>query len=167
MDPLSGLKHAKRIANHTSFFKTGVCLGRTLLCVVKASSLSTTIKLLEPTDQNVCGQRKEKPTFRKLLHGANDTFRIYKEFYIPMRSSSIHFMPTKLCFACVNGFEVVDPETLDMQSFLDPSDESLDFVQRRGDNSKPMAVYRLAKDFLLCYDGTYFGSPNWQVTPWR
>jgi len=137
--------------------------------MVRTSSLSTTIKLFEPIDQSARGQRKEKQTFHKLLQGANDTFRIYKEFYIPMQSFSIHFMRTKLCFACANGFEVVAPETLDMQSFLDPGDESLDFVRRKGDNSlsKPMAVFRLDKDFLLCYDGTYFGSPNWQVTPGR
>jgi hypothetical protein len=69
----------------------------------------------------------------------------------------------------VNGFEVTDLETLDMQNILDPGDESLYFVWQRGDKSrsKPMAVYHLDKDFLLCYDGTYFGFPNLELTPWR
>ena len=153
MDPLAGLKRAKRIAAHTSFFKSGVCVGRTFVCVVKTSPLSSTIKIFEPIDQNVRG--RNKPTFRKLLQGGNDTLRIYKEFYIPVQSSSIHFLRTKLCVACVNGFEIIDPDTLDTQGLLDPSDESLDFVRRRGDNTrpKPVAIYRIENEFLLCYDG--------------
>ncbi|KAH9000096.1 CNH-domain-containing protein [Lactarius akahatsu] len=141
MDPLAGLKRAKRIAAHTSFFKSGVCVGRTFVCVVKTSPLSSTIKIFEPIDQNVRG--RNKPTFRKLLQGGNDTLRIYKEFYIPVQSSSIHFLRTKLC------------------GLLDPSDESLDFVRRRGDNTrpKPVAIYRIENEFLLCYDG--HGSTFW------
>ncbi|KAI9510515.1 CNH domain-containing protein [Russula earlei] len=152
MDPLAGLKRAKRIATHTSFFKSGVCVGRTFVCVVKTSPLSSTIKIFEPIDQNVRG--RNKPTFRKLLQGGNDTLRIYKEFYIPVQSSSIHFLRTKLCVACVNGFEIIDPDTLDTQGLLDPGDESLDFVRRRGDNTrpKPVAIYRIENEFLLCYD---------------
>jgi hypothetical protein len=169
MDPMAGLKRAKRIASHITFFKTGVCLGKTLVCVVKASPLSSTIKTLEPIDQNVRG--RNKPTFRKLLQGGNDTLRVFKvhpfssclhttthddpqEFYIPLQSSSIHFLKTKLCVGCPNGFEIVDLETLDTQGLLDPADESLDFVRRRENNLKPMAIYRIDNEFLLCYDGT-------------
>lgn len=43
-------------------------------------------------------------------------------------------------------------ETLDMQGLLDPSDEKLDFVLKR-DNVRPIAIYRIEEDFLLCYDG--------------
>ncbi|KAI0272327.1 CNH domain-containing protein [Gloeopeniophorella convolvens] len=152
IDPLAGLKRAKRIAAHTSFFKSGACLGRTFVCVVKTSPLSSTIKIFEPIDQTVRG--RSKPTFRKLLQGGNDTLRIYKEFYIPVQSSSIHFLRTKLCVACVNGFEIIDPDTLDTQGLLDPSDESLEFVRRRGDSArpKPVAIYRIENEFLLCYD---------------
>ncbi|KAI0060701.1 CNH-domain-containing protein [Artomyces pyxidatus] len=156
IDPLAGLKRAKRIASHTSFFKTGICIGRTFVCVVKTSPLSSTIKIFEPIDQNIRG--RSKPTFRKLLQGGNDTLRIYREFYIPVQSSSIHFLKTRLCVACVNGFEIIDPDTLDTQGLLDPSDESLEFVRRRGDNvkPKPMAIYRIENEFLLCYDDFAF-----------
>ena len=172
MDPLAGLKRAKRIASHITFFKTGICLGKTLVCVVKASPLSSTIKTLEPIDQNIRG--RNKPTFRKLLQGGNDTLRVFKvsprdnrvdrrkfslsallqEFYIPLQSSSIHFLKTKLCVGCPNGFEIVDLETLDTQGLLDPADESLDFVRRRESTLKPMAIYRIDNEFLLCYDGS-------------
>ncbi len=75
-DPLAGLKRAKRIASHISFFKAGVSLGKTLVCVIKTSPLSSTIKTLEPIDQNIRG--RSKPTFRKLLQGGNDTLRVFK-----------------------------------------------------------------------------------------
>lgn len=39
-----------------------------------------------------------------------------------------------------------------MQGLLDPSDSSLDFVLKR-DNVRPIAIYRIEEDFLLCYDG--------------
>ncbi|KAF8266713.1 citron-like protein, partial [Lactarius quietus] len=37
---------------------------------------------------------------------------------------------------------------------LDPSDESLDFVRRRSDNTrpKPVPIYRIEKGLLLCFD---------------
>jgi hypothetical protein len=53
---------------------------------------------------------------------------------------------------CTKGFEIVDLETLDMQGLLDPGDSSLDFVLKR-DNVRPIAIYRIEEDFLLCYDG--------------
>ena len=64
MDPLAGLKRTKRIAPHTSFFKSGICVGRTFVCVVKMGPLSSTIKIFEPIDQNIRGPNK--PMFRKL-----------------------------------------------------------------------------------------------------
>ena len=166
-DPTACLKRAKKVSSHTSFFKAGTCLGRTLLCVVKASALSSTIKTLEPIDQKILA--KSKPTFRKLLQGGNDTLRVFKvrsqlarpkgilrylaqEFYIPTESSSIHFLKTKLCVGCTKGFEIVDLESLDTQGLLNPGDDSLDFVQKKA-NTRPIAIYRIENEFLLCYDG--------------
>lgn len=83
-----------------------------------------------------------------------------------MQSSSIHFLRTRLCVACVNGFDVIDPESLDIQGLLDPSDESLDFVRRRADpvRPKPMAIYRIDNEFLLCYDefAFYINRSGWR-----
>lgn len=61
-------------------------------------------------------------------------------------------MKTKLCVGCTKGFEIVDLETLDTQGLLDPADASLDFVQKR-ENTRPIAIYRIENEFLLCYDG--------------
>ncbi|KAH8116525.1 CNH-domain-containing protein [Phellopilus nigrolimitatus] len=164
-DPMGGLRRAKRISSHTSFFKAGMCLGKTLVCVVKASQLSSTIKALEPIEYAVRG--KNKPTFKKLIQGGNDTLRLFREFYIPVESSSIHYLKTKLCVGCTKGFEIVDLETLDTQALLDPSDSSLDFVQKRED-VRPMAIYRIENDFLLCYDefAFYVNKSGWRARNW-
>ncbi|KAJ2932613.1 hypothetical protein H1R20_g4473, partial [Candolleomyces eurysporus] len=148
-DPMAGLKRAKRISSHTSFFKAGYCLDRVLVCIVKSSQLSSTFKTLEPIDQNIRG--RAKPTFKKLLQGGNDTLKPFREFYIPVESTSIHYLRTKLCVGCSKGFEIVDLETLDTQGLLDPHDESLEFVRKR-EHLRPMAIYRIHNDFLLCYD---------------
>ncbi len=151
-DPVAGLKRAKRISSHTSFFKAGYCLGKVLVCIVKSSQLSSTFKTLEPIDQNIRG--RSKPTFRKLLQGGNDTLKMFKEFYIPVESTSIHYLKTKMCVGCSRGFEIVDLESLDTQGLLDPQDESLDFVRKK-ENLRPMAIYRIGNEFLLCYDGKH------------
>lgn len=129
---MSGLKRAKRVSSHTSFFKAGYCLGRIMVCIVKSSQLSSTFKALEPIDYNIRG--RSKPTFKKLLQGGNDTLKLFrvrpsqflqsmmlmlmlklKEFYIPVESTSIHYLKTRMCVGCSKGFEIVDLETLDTQ----------------------------------------------------
>ncbi|KAF8630462.1 hypothetical protein AX15_002911 [Amanita polypyramis BW_CC] len=149
IDPMGGLKRSKRVSSHTSFFKAGHCLGKVLVCIVKSSQLSSTFKTMEPIDRNIRG--RSKPTFRELLRGGNDALKLFREFYIPVDSTSIHFLKTKLCVGCSRGFEIVDLETLDTQGLLDPNDESLEFVRRR-ENLRPMAIYRVQNEFLLCYD---------------
>lgn len=168
-DPNAALKRGKRVSSHTSFFKSGICLGRTLVAIVKSSPLSSTIKVLEPVDQNTRG-KKQQTGFMRRLNGGQDTLKVFKEFYIPLESFSLHFLKTKLCVGCQKGFEIVDLESLDMQSLLDPSDPSLNFVLRR-DGVRPMAIYRIEGDFLLCYDefafyvnkNGYRARPSWHI----
>ncbi|BFZ57098.1 RHO1 GDP-GTP exchange protein 2 [Savitreella phatthalungensis] len=160
-------KRPKKVSSHASFFKAGICLGRVLVCVVKSSVLSSTIKVFEPVDHRGLG--KKQPAFRKLLAGGND-LKVFKEFYIPTESSSIHFLKSKLCVGCAKGFEVVSLENLETQSLLDPADSSLDYFQKR-EGVRPVAIYRLNGEFLLCYDEFAFfvdrhgwrARPNWCI----
>lgn len=162
-DTTQAIKRTKKISGHTSFFKSGVCLNKMLVCVVKSSSLSSTIKTLEPVAGR--SQRENKATFRRLLQGGNaDSLKVFKEFYIPTESTSVHFLKSKLCVGCTKGFEIVDLKTLETQGLLDPADSSLDFVQRR-ENVKPIAIYRLRDEFLLCYDefAFYVNRNGWRA----
>ncbi|WVR00332.1 hypothetical protein IAU59_007475 [Kwoniella sp. CBS 9459] len=164
-DANAALKRGKRISSHTSFIKSGTCLGKTLIAIVKSSTLSSTIKVMEPIDQSMRG-KKAPGGFMKRLNGRDDALKLFKEFYIPTESSSVHFLKTKLCVGCTKGFEIVDLETLDMQGLLDPSDASLDFVLKR-DNVRPIAIYRIEEDFLLCYDefAFYVNKNGWRSRP--
>ncbi|KAJ7180957.1 CNH-domain-containing protein [Mycena filopes] len=140
MDPMAGLKRAKRIATHTSFFKAGFCLGRVLVCIVKSTQLSSTFKALEPIEQTVRG--RAKPTFKKLLQGGNDTLKPFREFYIPVESTSIHYLKTRMCIGCSKGFEIVDLESLETQEFAF-------YVNKTGRRSR--------KEFMVFWEGTPTG----------
>lgn len=160
-DAIGAAKRARKISANATFFKAGQCLGRTLVCVVKSGNVSSTIKTLEPIDQ---ARGKKQPTIRKFLQGSNESLRVFKEFYIPTESSSVHFLKSKLCVGCTKGFEIVDLETLDTQGLLDPADSSLDFVQKR-ETAKPIAIYRIDGEFLLCYDefAFYVNKNGWRA----
>lgn len=155
-----------------SFYKAGVCSGKSMLCVARSSTLSTTIKAYEfvPTQvikkkglSKVFGGGKDPLKFYKVIayhlqmgRGikilANlSAFLILKDFSIPVEVTSIYYLKTKLCLGCDKGFEVIDVESYDTQSLIDPEDKSLDFVKK--DSQKPLAVYRIRDgEFLLCHE---------------
>lgn len=160
-------KRPKKIQSHCSFFKTGICLGRHLVCCVKSSALSTTIKAFEPNDAMT--KAKKQKGLGKFMSGGQDELRPFKEFYIPTESSSVHFLKTRLCVACARGFEVVSLETLETQSLLHQADTSLDFVARK-EGVKPIHIERLNGEFLLNYsEFSFFVNRNgWRARPeWR
>lgn len=74
-DAAIGVRNGKKIGTNVSFFKLGVCSERTLICAVKSSSLSASIKLLEPVG---LGGNKLKGKFGRLFKSTNDSLRIYK-----------------------------------------------------------------------------------------
>lgn len=81
LDPQEAIiaaKKARKISTNASFFKTGVCLNRTLVCIVKSGTVSSTIKTLEPIDHSGRAGKKQ-PSIRKLLQGGNELLKIYKE----------------------------------------------------------------------------------------
>ena len=165
-EPMSS-KRAKKIQSHCNFFKTGICLGRHLVCCVKSSALSTTIKVYEPND--AMSRTKKQKGLSKMFNAGQDELKPFKEFYIPTESSSVHFLKSKLCVACARGFEVVSLETLETQSLLDQADTSLDFVARK-ENVKPIHIERLNGEFLLNYsEFSFFVNRNgWRARPeWR
>ncbi|KAI0112972.1 CNH-domain-containing protein [Daldinia grandis] len=160
-------KRPKKIQSNCNFFKTGICLGRHLVCCVKSSALSTTIKVYEPNDSMSKG--KKQKGFGKMFNAGQDELKAFKEFYIPTESSSVHFLKSKLCVACARGFEVVSLETLETQSLLDQADTSLDFVARK-EGVRPIHIERLNGEFLLNYsEFSFFVNRNgWRARPeWR
>ena len=70
-------KRPKKIMGHTAFFKAGVCLGQVLVCSVKTSTLTSTVKVLEP--QDTFSRGKKQPAYRKLLpQGGQEALKPFK-----------------------------------------------------------------------------------------
>jgi hypothetical protein len=81
MDPTeddlsANVKKGRRISSHVSFFKAGVCNGRTLICAVKSTALSSTVKTFEPVGQGVTASKKS--SFLRLLKGTPDSVKVFK-----------------------------------------------------------------------------------------
>eukprot|EP00842_Homolaphlyctis_polyrhiza_P000294 jgi/Hompol1/1265/HPOL_002670-RA len=145
----SSSRKGKKIGSQVSFFKQGVCTERTVVCAVKSTALTATIKVLEPVGLGVSNL---KGKIGKLFRGTSDSLRVYKEFYIPTESRSIHYLKSKLCVGCAKGFELVDLESLNTQGLLDPSDETLEFVLKK-DSVRPISIFKIRDgEFLLCYN---------------
>ena len=105
-------RKGKKIGSNVSFFKQGMCSERNLVCAVKSTTLTATIKVLEPVGLGISNLRGK---IGKLFRATNDSLRVFKEFYIPTESTSIHFLKTKLCVGCLKGFEIVDLDSLSTQ----------------------------------------------------
>ena len=70
------LKRPKKIQSHTSFFKSGVCMGRHLVCAAKMSGITTTIRVYEPTESNI--KSKKKPAIPRMFQGGGESLRPFK-----------------------------------------------------------------------------------------
>jgi hypothetical protein len=66
----------RKIQGHANFFKAGIGLGRHLVCSVKTSALSTTIKVYEPV--NNLAEGKKKPAITKMFASGQDTLKPFK-----------------------------------------------------------------------------------------
>ena len=75
MDQSHSIRKGKRIGTHVSFFRLGICSDRVLVCAVKSTSLTATIKVLEPVG---LGGNKLRGKFGKLFRTTNDSLRVYK-----------------------------------------------------------------------------------------
>ncbi|KAG2178208.1 hypothetical protein INT43_003461 [Umbelopsis isabellina] len=147
-------KRGRRVSKHVSFFKVGHTNDRTLVCVVKSSAITSTIRTLEPVATN--DPKKSKSNFGRLIRGSSEALKIYKDLYIPGEATSLHIFRSNICVGCDRGFEMVNLSSMRNQSVLDPSDEALAFVFQR-ENMKPISMFKLQDgEFLLCYNQIAF-----------
>lgn len=137
LDHVKNTRSGKVILNYVSFFKTGVCDGRLLVCAVKSGSAKA-ISIVEPTnpfDSKMRGKTK-KPEVREIAFLSEPV--------------SISFLKTKLCIGCTKGFEILSLEAGRKEPILDEADPSLDFATQR-ESVAPLGIHRLGKNFLLSY----------------
>ncbi|KAJ1912521.1 RHO1 GDP-GTP exchange protein 2 [Tieghemiomyces parasiticus] len=144
----------RKMHAHVTFFKAGMCMDELRVCSVRSSNITSTIKMDVPIAPNHV--RRSKSFGRLLPRGAQDIMRLYKKYYIPSQTSSLHLFRSLIIVGCLKGFEIVNPLTSETQELLDPNDESLNFVRKR-DNIRPIAIFKVQNgDFLLCYDELAF-----------
>lgn len=137
LDHVKNTRSGKVILNHISFFKTGVCDGKLLMCAVKSGNAKA-INIVEPINpfDSRNKNKNRKPEVREITFTSDPV--------------SISFLKTKLCIGCTKGFEILSLEAGKKESILDEADPSLDFATQR-ESVKPLAIHRLDKKFLLSY----------------
>lgn len=143
------------LSSNASYFNTGTCNGRTLIITMKRKGSDSHFKAHEPT----CGDLRD-PKNSKLLATKTSFmskppawFKIYKEFYIGMDSTAVHFLKSKVLVACQRGYEVIDLERLNEVSTNFPDLIHRDYQFLVGDLPKPISIFRCNENnFLLCYD---------------
>ncbi|KAH9810846.1 CNH domain-containing protein [Melampsora americana] len=141
------------------FFRCGKVGPRTLVIYVKKGGVNQTVfKALEP----VKNTDKPKTTTSRGFFGIggqkSESFRGYKEFFVPSESYAIQYLRSTLAIHCARGFEIMNLDTLKTASIPDfhqirQIDPRLVQLQRRCDESRPLGMFRLGEnEFLLCYD---------------
>lgn len=120
----------RKISNHVSFFKMGKIHDhnssssgstRTLVCYVRQSPMTSTIRALE-THEAVDPKRKNmNPLGRLMLRNAAETLKVYKDLYIPGAATSIQFFRNIICVGCPRGFQMVDLKSTQVQSKARPA----------------------------------------------
>ncbi|EEB09559.1 Rho1 guanine nucleotide exchange factor 2 [Schizosaccharomyces japonicus yFS275] len=156
LEPHAATRHVQRITNKVSFFKTGFCLQKILVCVAKSTVLNTSLKIFEV-------EQSKKMQSSKKAGGNQGTLKIFTELHMPLEALSVHFMKSALCVGTPKGFDVVSPKSAVFQSLLNPADTSFRFMEK--ENVRPISVFRLHGEFLLCYTECAFfvNSNGWKT----
>ncbi|KAK7025001.1 sulfhydryl oxidase [Favolaschia claudopus] len=135
-----------RVSHHVSAFTVHwntTAGGSHRLCAFKTSSLSTTMKVF---DVNTTNQ------LTNLV--------VYRELYIPTETRSMRFINSTRVIVALKksggakgGFEVVDFNTAESQSLLDPNDPSHPEDEVKKSRSKTVNFFKSGDaEYLVCYD---------------
>lgn len=141
------------------FFRCGKVGPRTLVIYVKKGGVNQTVfKALEPVKNSETSQTTNRRGLFGIGSHRSDSFRGYKEFFVPSESYAIQYLRNTLTIHCARGFEIMNIDTLKTASIPDfnqikQHDARLTALQRRCDESRPLGMFRLGdNEFLLCYD---------------
>ncbi|RCH97324.1 hypothetical protein CU098_001366, partial [Rhizopus stolonifer] len=112
-------KPHQKIAQHITFFHSGVCNGRTIVIAMKKRGVDSHFKVLEP----VCGSLRDPKNskfFNKsgLFGKLPSWFKSTIEFYIGTESYTMHFLKARVVVVCARGFEIINLDALNMNRNL-------------------------------------------------
>ncbi|KAI8457720.1 CNH domain-containing protein, partial [Phakopsora pachyrhizi] len=141
------------------FFRCGRVGPRTLVIYVKKGGVNQTVfKALEPVKNVEKSKTTSSRGFFGLSGQKSESFRGYKEFFVPSESYGIQYLRSTLAIHCARGFEIMNLDTLKTASIPDfnqikQHDSRLIALQRRCDENRPLGMFRIGEqEFLLCYD---------------
>ncbi|CAJ0629675.1 8834_t:CDS:10 [Entrophospora sp. SA101] len=151
-----------RLSNgHVNYFNAGKIKDKALIVFMKRKGLDSYFKTLEavysfdPTNEKYHHRSSISKKGFGFIQSKNEWFKEYKEFNIPSDSYSVNFLKTKLCVTCARGFEIVNLDSL--RKIVTIPDfaqhQSLLPIAKLCENSKPLAMFKIGDEYLLCYDG--------------
>ncbi|KAI7900280.1 CNH domain-containing protein [Cokeromyces recurvatus] len=170
----TGVKRGRKISSHVSFFKVGQIydktatningsnqsdgVEKTLVCFVRNNAMTSTIRALEPCETTKeANKKKNKNNLGRLIRGNNEALKAHKDLYIPGEASSIQLFKNIICVGSERGFQMVNLSSAEVQSVLDPNDESNNLVLQQHENMKPISMFRHKNgSILLCYNELAF-----------
>ncbi|KAG2345927.1 Dbl homology domain-containing protein [Suillus weaverae] len=136
------------------FFSVGNQCGRTLVIYMKKKGLDSVFRVLEPVVEKINERSKAPASFTSrfgIRPARSEWFRLYREFFLPSESFNLVFLKAKIAILCTKGFEIMD--LTDFKSVTIPlRDDGYERLAKRGESCRPMGMFRVENEFLLCYD---------------
>ncbi|KAH7890998.1 CNH domain-containing protein [Phlebopus sp. FC_14] len=136
------------------FFSVGNQGGRTLVIYMKKKGLDSVFRVLEPVVEKINERSKAPASFTSrfgIRPARSEWFRLYREFFLPSESYDLVFLKAKIAILCTKGFEIMD--LTDFKSVTIPlRDDGYERLAKRCESCKPMGMFRVDSEFLLCYD---------------
>jgi len=151
-------RRSEVLATNAATFQLGHSMGLVVLAIVKNQRMASTVKIVELVDLARPARSDAKPSSSdergssppRSQHG-HIYSRPFKKVEHPIEVRWLRLGSSKMCIGCVKGISLVDLETLDTQDVIDPSYASpLSMVE--GDRPRPLAMFRIDDEYLLCYD---------------
>ncbi|EGN96888.1 hypothetical protein SERLA73DRAFT_58376 [Serpula lacrymans var. lacrymans S7.3] len=137
------------------FFSVGNLGGRTLVIYMKKKGLDSVFRVLEPVVGKINERNKPPLSFTSrfgIRTPRSEWFRLYREFFLPSESFDLIFLKAKIAILCTKGFEIMD--LTDFKSVTIPlrDDARYERLAKRCESCKPIGMFRVDNEFLLCYD---------------
>lgn len=136
------------------FFSVGQQGGRTLVIYMKKKGLDSVFRVLEPVVEKINERTKTPASFTSrfgIRPARSEWFRLYREFFLPSESFDLVFLKAKIAILCTKGFEIMD--LTDFKSVTIPlRDDGHERLAKRCESCKPVGMFRVENEFLLCYD---------------
>ncbi|KAI8062119.1 CNH domain-containing protein [Gongronella butleri] len=144
-----------------NFFAVGMCNNKHLLVYKKRNATDSLFVAMEPKADVRDSRNDHARSGRRNLFGRSNQslFRKEKDFNIGgVDATNLQFFRTKLNVACDQRcFQVINPNNLsDIRDIPDNSFPEFNFISHSAEPMKPLAMFRIEKFFLVCYDRVAF-----------